>query len=62
MISKLAVTLAYLSSLSLAVVIVDTKLFDEPGFQKVQQRNTAKRCGKNEQYERGTHTCIPKQK
>ncbi len=37
MMKKLTLTLVYLSGISLAVAIVDTKPFDVPGFQKVQR-------------------------
>jgi len=57
MIKNLAVPLAYLSSLSLAVAIVDTQPFDEPGFEKVQR--TIK-CPAGQEYNQATRTCHPK--
>jgi len=58
MISKLAVTLAYLSSFSLAVVIVDTKPFDEPGYQNIQRYVNTK-CPKGQHWSQSANGCIP---
>jgi len=55
--NRLALQLAYISVFSLVVAIVDTKPFDEPGFEKIQR---IKKCDKGYQWEQSTRTCVPK--
>ena len=57
MTSKLPFILACLTSLSLAVAIVDTRPFDERGFQNVQRAPV--KCPQGQQYSQSTLGCVP---
>lgn len=57
MTKKFAITLVSLTSLALAIAIVDTKPFDQPGFEKIQH---AKKCPKGTEWRESSKACLPK--
>jgi hypothetical protein len=54
---KLAVVATCFTSLSLAIAIVDTKPFDEPGYENIQR--TVK-CPAGQEYSQSARGCVPK--